>query len=472
MLTKTDFLLYLDAPMHLWARVNQRMAVQEPTPHHKYLIAQGRQVEELASAYLANLFEACYSRPEVMSQKTLTDGPFDARPDVVVFDRDAGACDIYEVKSSTSVSKTHRYDLAFQYLVAGASLVVRDIYLVHLNKEYRLTGDLDLDGLFVVENLTSGVADLLDEVRAARHEAWQAANQPDHSLVPTCQAPKTCPCPQLCHPDLPEHSIYELSRLGKVKAAEWTAQGVRSIHDLPVGASLSERQRRQVQAVQTGEPFIHPSGIRETLDSMRCPLFFLDYETCNPGVPMYEGYRPYQHIVFQYSLQVVSGPEDEPLQSQFLGTGPGDPSPALLAHLGERIGGSGSVVVWNKGFEANRNREMAQRYPAYRELLKGVNQRMFDLMQVFSAGDYLHPDFHGSYSLKAVLPVMVPGYERAYDELPISQGDEAMLAWLSLVSGELSPAERGAQREALLRYCALDSRGMVAIWKALRRVLG
>jgi len=472
MLTKTDFMVYLDAPMHLWALKNQQLEISEPKPYDQYLMEQGIRIEAIAEAYLQGIIKTRYNQPEVMLQKTLTDGTFEARVDMVVYDREAKACDLYEIKSSTSVSKKHLVDVAFQRLVSGASLQVRDVYIVHLDKEYRKTGGLDIDRLFVMENVTTAVTELLGEIKTAREQAWWVANKPTPTQVPTCQAPKTCPCPALCHPDLPEYSIYDLTRLNRNKTEELAAQGIHSIVDLPATYLLSALQQRQAQAVKAGTPLIDRQGIRAALNDLRYPLHFLDFETCNPGIPLWDGYRPYQHIVFQYSLHTITGPDGEISHSEYLGTGPNDPVPELLAHLASQIGEEGSVIVWNQAFEASRMREMAQGYPVYSVFLGGINARIHDLMQVFKRGDYLHPDFHGSYSLKAVLPVLVPDFEDAYTDLPISKGDEAMLAWLSIISGEHSLEEIEALQSALLRYCALDSLAMVEIWKVLMKLAG
>jgi hypothetical protein len=349
---------------------------------------------------------------------------------------------------------------------------VRNVYIVHLNKEFRRSGELDTHRLFVTENVSEKVSELLNEIEAARDQALWVANQPTPALITGCQSPKTCPCPELCHPDLPEYSIYDLTRFSRKKAKELAAQNIHGITDLPENYPLSNLHQRQVRAVRSGIPFFDPQGIREALEALHYPLHFLDFETCNPGLPLFDGYRPYQHIVFQYSLHTIAAPKGEIHHAEYLGTGTDDPIPGLLAHLALQIRDTGSVIVWNQAFEASRMREMAEAHPEYGDFLEGINTRMQDLMLVFRQGHYLHPDFHGSYSLKAVLPVLVPGFENAYTDLQVSKGDEAMLAWLAIQSGVLTPEETETYKVALLRYCALDTLAMVEIWKVLKQLAG
>ena len=127
MLTKSGFMLYLQAPMHLWAHKNQQIEVLEPSPYDQYLKEQGLRVEGMATEYLQDIITIGYQYPEVIPQKTFTDGHFQARADLVVYDRETRASDIYEIKSATAVSKIHLYDATFQRLVCEASVQVRDV---------------------------------------------------------------------------------------------------------------------------------------------------------------------------------------------------------------------------------------------------------------------------------------------------------------------------------------------------------
>jgi hypothetical protein len=219
--------------------------------------------------------------------------------------------------------------------------------------------------------------------------------------------------------------------------------------------------------VKSGKPEIRPSAIRAELDRLEFPLYFLDYETFNPAVPWFDGYHPYEHIVFQYSLHVVASRGDAPDHQEYLDTGEGDPAVRVVGDLAKHVGRKGSVIVWNKTFEVGKNTEMAERYPQYREVLEDINARAFDLMEIFSKGLFVHPDFHGSASLKSVLPVLVQGDDLNYAQLPITRGDEAMLVWKAIMSGETPQEDVPVARQNLLRYCGLDTMAMIKCWEAV-----
>jgi len=308
---------------------------------------------------------------------------------------------------------------------------------------------------------------MLAEIKMAREAAWQVANLATPDGIEDCRKPNDCPCPALCHPDLPEYPIFDLPRLHHTKARQLKSDGIVSIKDIPEDFPLSANQQAHAEVVWSGQPRIHRQDIRDALSELDYPLYFLDYETFSPAIPEYDGYRPYQDLVFQYSLHVIDQPGAEPAHHEFLAPHPGDPAQPLLGHLLPRIGTHGAVIVWNKSFEATRNREMAERYPEYASRLNHINSRLFDLMDIFKKGMYIHPDFHGSASIKNVLPVLVP--DLTYDGLSIPKGDDAMMAWVEITKGVLSPEEIETTRQAMLEYCALDTLAMVRIWQVLEQ---
>ena len=465
MLTKTDFLRYLEAPMHLWAYKHGWLDQVVPSRYDRHLMAQGVEIEGLAQEFLRQYVAEHFPDAELSFQTVLTDDTCYARLDAAVTHPETGLTDIYEIKSASSVKKEHLYDAAFQRLVAEANLNLGHVYLLHINKQYQRQGEVDLDALFVIENVDAETEDLRQELLAGRAAALAAAEAASPDEVEACLKPKDCPCPRLCHPGLPEHSIYNLPRMHAGKLKELREAGLVAIDQLPPDFPLSANQRRHADVMRSRRPYIDLAAIRSALDGLVYPLYFLDYETVNPAVPWYDGYAPYQNIVFQYSLHVLESPESEPVHYEYLAVTDEDPGPGLLADLTARIGDTGSVIVWNQSFEASRNREMAARYPEYADRLLDINRRIYDLMEVFSKGSYVHPDFRGSASIKNVLPVLVK--DLSYDGLPIPAGDEAMIAWIEMMRGELTPEEFEQTRQNLLRYCELDTLAMVRNWQFL-----
>ena len=465
LISKTDFLIYLDAPLHLWAKKHNRIEQVVPSPFDLHLMEQGNQIEDLAIEFLK---EAIFKQGDdfvLTRNKTFNQGKFQAEVDALVFDPHSNMYDVYEIKSSTGIKKEHKYDVTFQSLICKENIPLRNFYLVHLNKEFVRAGDIQLDQLFIVECLDLEIGKLEKEVIIARDDAWRMVNRYSPDGVIECTKPRDCPCPQICHPNLPEYPIFDVPRLQKKKVRELKGLGILSINEIPDTYPLSAKQKERVEVTKSGIPDIKVQKIADELAKLEFPLYFLDYETYNPGIPWFDGYKPYQHIVFQYSLHILEHPGSELSHIEFLGMGNGDPGIQLLEHLKKNFGESGSVIVWNKSFEVGRNNDLARIYPDCSDFLTSINDRVFDLMDIFSKGYYLHPDFHGSASIKNILPVLVEDLD--YDSLVISKGDEAMMSWVRLITKSVNEDDVESIKSDLFRYCEMDTLAKAKIWEVL-----
>lgn len=467
MLTKSDFLLYMDAPMHLWAKVHDQQTNATPSLYDQHLMKQGYEVEKVAKQFLEKYILPKYKNAELLWQATYVSGKYQTRADGIVHELDTDTYHLYEIKSSTSTKKEHLPDATFQSIVIGQSINLESIHLVLLNDEYVRGDELDIGQLFSVPDVTSEVAEMTPDILTKMSEAVKLIGMESSEKTLNCLAPKTCPCPQLCHPGLPKASIYNIPNLTPKKRRELEDMKVISIDDIDDDYSLTPKQRKIVDVMQSKTPYLDKPTVTGLLQSLTYPLYFLDYETYDEAMPLYKGHKPYQKMVFQFSLHIVSNNSETIEHEEYLALEPGDPAKGLVKHLRRCISDQGTVIVWNKAFEGGRNKEMAELFPDYKDFLLDVNNRMFDLMEIVSKGYYLHPDFLGSWSIKNVLPVMEP--EFSYKSLAINKGDQAMIEWYEMVNGDES--KKDAVSMSLLQYCGLDTLAMVKVWERLMKLI-
>lgn len=468
-LTKTDFIAYLDAPRHLWAIKNKKIPQQEVNAYVQHLFEQGYDVERYAERYIQELLIKEYGvdRDKIMLQPTQIDGEFEARTDVLILNPKTNKWDMYEIKSSTSVSKQHKFDATFQKLVFSKSYDLGSIYILHLNKDYELRGDVNLQSLFTATDITEHTEKLKDEVHLLRYEALEQLRSETYEEIPACIRPKTCPCLDICHPELPEYSIYDVNNLtgSEKKIRNLEEMNITSVYDIPHDFPLTEKQRFQVQVAQSKQPSIDADGIKVDLNRLEYPLYFIDYESFNPAIPMYDSYRPYDQIPFQWSLHIMKELNGELEHFEFIETEQVDPIPAFLTNLKEVVSDKGSIIVWNKSFEGTQNKRMGEIHPEFQLFCEDMNNRMYDLMEIFRDGIYAHPKFKGSYSIKKVLPVLVP--DLSYDGMDIAEGATAMASWDEMVNKDSLPERKEKIRKDLLKYCKLDTLAMVRIFEEL-----
>jgi hypothetical protein len=129
------------------------------------------------------------------------------------------------------------------------------------------------------------------------------------------------------------------------------------------------------------------------------------------------------------------------------------------------------VVAYFADFERRCIELLAESVPELAEELLDIVARLADPLPVVRDHIY-HAEFGGSFSLKTVLPALVP--ELTYEGLEIAEGTVASIELQRLMfAGEAMPAEERARlREALLRYCALDTLGMLRLLQKMRELAG
>lgn len=492
-LSKTDYILYRACKKNAWFKIHRPKIYyqNELSAFEKMIIKTGNEVELVARGLFPSgiLIEGRYITAQALTLKHLKnkkpilfqpvfekDGFF-AAIDVLEFTPDTNSYSIYEVKSTNEIDeKTHYYDLAFQVnLLRKCGLTIEKIYLTHLNKEYIRSGKLNIVGLFQNEDITEKIESLCEEVAIEMDGALRYLSQEslttEHCTCVYEGRSKHCTCFVMLNPDIPEYGVHDIARIGlsKQKLEILVDSNIFQIHKIPAHIKLSEIQQNQVDAHMSGKTLIDKEAILKDLRSLEFPLYFIDYETFPCAILRFDGFSPYQHIPFQYSLHVLQSPDTEPKPLEFIYVDFDDPSRYFADSLRSHIGSTGSVIVWNKSFECGRNNEIAVRIPEVKEFIDSLNMRVYDLMDIFKKQHYVHKDFRGSTSIKKVLPVLVP--ELTYNELEIQDGGSAAEIWNRLYVEKVDKVRKDKIVQDLKKYCGLDAYAMYAIWRHLYNLI-
>jgi hypothetical protein len=426
---------------------------------------QGYKVEKLSKKFLETYLIKASENESMVWQKSFSDQHYTLRSDALVYKPKSDSYDLYEIKSGTSVKRENYYDVAYQYLIISKKHKIDKLFLLHLNKNYIREDELDIEQLFIAENITEEVLKIIEEVKTARSKAWETAHSKSPKGIEHCCKPGDCPCPDLCHPRLPDFSIYDIPRITERKKKKLLAMGILDAKDIPNTFPLNPKQRLIAGLAKSKQEHIDHKAIQKEMENFNFPLYFLDYETFISAIPLYDGYHAQQQMVFQYSLHKMGSIEDECKHTEYLSTENEEPSRTLIKKLSDEIGTTGTIFVWFKPFEMTRNKELAVLHADYADFFINLNERIYDLGDFVNLGYYLHPDFKGSWSIKNVLPVMVP--ELSYEDMEIGKGDQAMMAWWNMINDDMTEGEKKKTNEALLKYCELDTLGMVRIFQKL-----
>lgn len=385
--------------------------------------------------------------------------------------------DIYEVKSSTSPDHAvYVTDTSYQkYVLRKCGVRVGKVFIVTIDSEYVFDGVLDLHKLFRITDITALVDGEIGSVEENLKEAEKvmtSKTEPPIDISEACNDPYACAFFGYCTKGLPAPSIFDLYKLSYKKQLALYRKGVVSYEDfLRDGTMVNDMRRRQAEfALEDRGAYIDREGIEAFLGTLSFPLYFLDFETIQPIIPLYIGTRPYQQIPVQYSLHILRG--DGTLEHrEFLGRSEEDPRRALAERLTADIPDDVCVLAYNKAFECTRIKELAEAIPDLGEHLLKIKENIKDLLVPFQSGFYYNRGMGGSFSIKSVLPALYPDDPNLdYHNLEgVHNGSEAMELFPRLK--DMPAEEREKAERDLLKYCELDTYAMVKVYEELKRVI-
>jgi hypothetical protein len=482
-LSKSKFISGLQCHKRLYLEIRAPELATEPDEQTQAILDNGTDVGELArrlfpDGVLVDFDRAGLEKALIFTQELLADPLVPAIFEATLkFDNVLVRVDVLErvspdqwrlieVKASTKVKAIHLEDLAIQsYVLTGSGVRLSGMRLMHLNRAYVYPGGtIDLQQLFAQQDLTEQVTSRLPDVPARLFAMKQMLTRwtaPDIQPGKQCHEPYTCPFWEHCTEGKPERWVYYLAG-PKGTFQKLIDQGIETIDEIPADFPLSVMQQRMKENVE----WIGPS-LKTTLRSVRFPIHHLDFETFMPAIPRYAGTRPYQSLAFQWS-NYIEFEDGSTRHEQYLCRDDRDPREEFLMTLLESLGRAGSICVYSD-YERLLMMGLAEAFPQYRRDIHGVIDRLWDLLSVVQR-HYYHPDFKGSFSLKAVLPALVPSLD--YGDLEIRDGGLASLLYHRMIAGRAvseAGSEVGQSRiaSALVEYCKRDTFGMLEIRRAL-----
>lgn len=375
-----------------------------------------------------------------------------------------------EVKSATNVKASYFNDIALQwYTLSSCNILLSSACVAVIDSSYTRRGDLEVDKLFKIVDITPNVQSTQDDVvkNLSRLSVVTEGEMPNVLIGSHCSDPHGCDYIDHCWSDVPSVSVFDLYRLNSKKKFDAWHTGV-SIENADKKMVLTKMQKLQVEAYRDKKIRVDSQKIEQFLERLVYPLAYFDFETFMDAIPRFDDQRPYQQMPFQYSLHIeqIDGRLEH---KEFLADERYDPRRELAQRMLQDLPQSGSIIAFNQSFEITRIRELAEMFNDLREPLLALIPRFIDLIDPFRSLAYYHPDFNGSFSIKSVLPAMFPeDKELSYKTLGIQNGGMAMETYAAL--SYMEPALRAQKRQELLKYCHLDTLAMVKILGKLKEI--
>ena len=481
-LTKSDYLIALECPRFLWNKSHHPEKIRKPTIAEQFKFDDGTKVGiEAQKLFLNGIDLSGYNYTEnikktkeaLKKKKPLFEAGFEfnncfSRADILVPNKDEW--DIVEVKAATKTKDINIHDISFQrYVYEGNGLKIKNCYIMHLNKEYFRKGELKLKELFEKDDVTKESNEILKNIEKSIKEVFAflaLTNPPKAGLTINSvikQGHHDCKIENCL--ELPENHVFCLYRGGKV-SCELYNQGVELIKDIPDNTKLNYKQNIQRECEKTGKVHINKEEIKEFLKKLQYPLYYLDFETFSTAIPLFDGTKTYTQVPFQYSLHIQETENSESQHYEFLYDGNSDPRKEFIVSLHKVLGNKGTIVVYNQSFEINRMKELGEYFPEYKKWVETIPSRTVDLLVLFREFSYYNPKQQGSASIKKVLPALTG---KSYKGMAISDGGTASVEFFNAHYTDTTKEKKWI-RENLLKYCELDTAGMVWIVEKLKEL--
>lgn len=489
-LSKSRFTKCVQCPKMLWLS-QYKPEEYDDSVMNNAILESGSMIGDLAMGLFGNFTEIPYL-DDKSEMARITSDLIDKNERVIAeasFATEDGFCsvdilvnngnksvELYEVKSSTHDKDIYHYDIAYQYhILKQCGFEVTKACLVYVNNSYVRLGELNIKELFKIKDLTSVAIELHDEViERIKHikEYMKLENEPDRALGEYCSDPYDCGFWNYCTRNLPHPNVFDLSSTTLKTILKHYQSGIISYEEVANKGKFNAKTMLQVNhELNELPPHIDKVAIKSCIDNLYYPIYFLDFESFNSGIPLYDNSKPYSQIVFQYSLHYIEKEGGEVKHKEFLAYPGKDPRRELAEQLCKDIPSNGCVVVFNKTFEQTRIKELAALYPDLSEQLNTINSNIQDLMVPFQKKDYYCRAMQGSYSIKYVLPALFPDDpELDYHNLEgVQNGGQASSAFINMA--KMSPEDIETTRAQLLKYCCLDTYALVKVFYKLKEAI-
>lgn len=501
-LSKSKYTTFCQCPKALWLKT-YKSEVEVIDENRQAILERGNEVGDLAMGLFGDYVEVTTLLPNgkldlsTMIDKTeqemikgtnvICEASFSYQGNYCAVDllrKTETGWSIYEVKSisSNDRKKVEKYypDISYQkWVLTQCGVQVTGVYLVCLNSNYVREETLDLTGLFAVIDVSSSIEneyDLVPERVEKARTVLDSKTEPDLDLSENCKKPFDCGFWKYCTRNLPQPNVFDLYGVGFPfnKKLDCYHNGNISFERLQ-RLSFDKIRGRQIEAALTGEAFINCEGIQQFLDTLSYPLYLLDFETMELVVPVFKGTKPFQQIPFQYSLHSKESKTAPYQHKEFLAASDGsDPRRSLAEQLCKDIPKDVCTLAYHKSTECNIIKKLAEDFPDLASHLLNISNNIKDLLVPFQEGYYYVAAMGGSFSIKSVLPALFPNDPSLnYHNLDsrVQKGTEAMTVFPKIKN--MRPKEAAAAREALLRYCELDTWAMVKVLERLyEKVMG
>lgn len=479
-LNKRHFMAGTQCPLRLYNLLHRPVEASPPNEVQAAIFATSRELEALAAQSFPDALSLPVKDISTENAAKLTRDAFESGTRTVieaaffsslgrtridiVHQNDDGTLVLIEVKASAKLKPAHQRGMAWQtFMVESAGYKVSScqIWTVNRNYTYKESG-LNLNQFFLRHDIIEGVRDRIEKVEHQHLSALKVLSlesAPEVAVGSHCNRPHPCEFKDVCIPAeaIPEDdNLLEIPECGFGTREKLLSQGITRVEQIEILDDFDAHQRRAIISIQNRAPR-GSKDLAQKLTELSYPIHHIDFECYALTIPRFVSMQPFEALPFQFSnhIEYADGHVEH---RTFLHEGRDDPRRAFAEALIQAVNSRGTLCIYSN-YETVAVQRLAEVFPDLRKTLLDIAKRTFDLAHLIKHHFY-HPEFHGSYSLKSVLPALVG--DMGYDGLVIKDGRHAMESYMSCIDSQ-DETERQRVFSALHEYCAVDSFALLRI---------
>lgn len=320
-----------------------------------------------------------------------------------------GKWNAYEIKSSLKISETYLLDAALQYYVLTNSGIDLDrFFLVHINPDYVLNGELNLRELFVFVDVTDEVVsrqDFVKEQIAKSKETITLKKSPAINIGPHCHDPYPCDFIGHCWKHVPEKSVFGLRSFSREEQFEMYRQNRMDIDMLDPVSFSDPRKKTEVECIQVKKDFFDTDKFGGLSSKMKPPLLFAGLLAHRVAVPKWEGYKPFDLVPVSAS---VIGESGNSAKSYFNADQSTNPDGVIIDFIKNNFLNGGTILAYDADHLSEILRRIGERNPEEKQFINSLTENIVDLKQITDDFIYYHPGIatdHTIYDLGAAVGI-------------------------------------------------------------------
>lgn len=490
-LSKSDYCHGRICQKRLWLSIHKSESAKQLSEFDKWNIERGYEVEGLAQELFPNSLKIHQDRQNIdkyldetqqnlnKSTKTIFQGAFLAHNVLVICDildkQDDGSYHLFEVKSfSDPKSKiqekdqTNFYinDLLIQaYVLMSCGLKISRVCIMFLNKQYERNDQLEPKLLFNYHDLDLSTIDIsaIEKIIQNLISVKQSSTEPIRDMGAHCNKPFECSFTDYCNNLLPNDSLRKTNIFHWKTRDNLLKSGQDRLSNLDLGNSKVIDKMAAIKAELEDKVQLDKSQLAEFINSIKYPIYFLDFEAARFPIPRYKGQHPYELLPFQYSLHILESADASPIHKEFLWEYDADPALACAKGLCKDIDVNGSILMYSN-YEEQVLNYLIKKAPECQNVLSEFISRLIDLEYPFKSQICCIPKSMGYSSIKVIQPLLNPQF--GYNGLAVQSGDMAMVKYWQLINANSDNEKKNIATD-LKAYCRQDTMAMLMVFKSL-----